>query len=243
MTAADAGEALSARTRSASPSDRMPRKPATSYEVVRNARPLLCGPPALDALRRHRNRSADRARRGEGAGGCGAAHRPRHARGEAERRGGLVRRRAPARRRGGVAAPARPLPRLRHRHGDPPSRPRRLRDREGGAGRRRLRLRGPSVLRGVRALQAPGHAVRRPRLRRPPRHRAVEHGQRRGRAAREHPRRAALPRDAGAGARPPARAQHARLGRAVPDPEGRGDRRRSTRTSTASESGRSCRCG
>ena len=157
MTAADAGEAVSARTRSASPSDRMPRKPATSYEVVRNARPLLCGPPALDALRRHRNRSADRARRGEGASGmwCCSPTTTRSLRSETARRAGTAACScSPARRcrRSGATttSPSASTTEIRHRGLDACG------DREGGAGGRRLRLRGPSVLRGSERFKRPG---------------------------------------------------------------------------------------
>ena len=120
--------------------------------------------------------------------GRGAAHRSRHAGGKAARRGGLVRRRAPAGRRGGFPRRGKNhLPGLRHRRAHPPPRARRVRDRARGARRRRLRLRRAPVLRGLRALQATRHAVRRARLRRTPRDRAVELRERHGASRRRSP--------------------------------------------------------
>ena len=157
----------------------------------------------------------------------GAAHRPRHARGEAARRGGLVRRRAAAGGRGGLAARARPLPGLRHRRGDPPPRPRRLRDRAGGPRRRRLRLRRASVLRGLACASSGGPACRSAASTATP-STASSCGASRttpasgSAASRRCCASLAAP---GARARPSARAQHAALGRALPRAARGGDRR------------------
>ena len=243
MTAADAGEALSARTRSASPSDRMPRKPATSYEVVR-MHDLSC------VVHLHSTHSD----------GTGTVREI--ARAAARARADVVlltdHDTLAAKRNGEegwygdvlllAGEEVSPLRRdhylafgidteIRHRGLDACAIARAVRD-AGGFG-----FAAHPFSEGSKRFKRPGHAVRRARLRRAPRDRAVEHGQRRGRAAREHPGGAALPRDAGARARPPARAQHARLGRAVPDAAGASRSAASTRTSTASGSGRSCRCG
>ena len=126
---------------------------------------------------------------------------------------------------------------------DPPPRPRRVRDRTGGPRRRRVRLRRAPVLGGVRTLQAPRHAVRRARLRRPARNRAVELRQRHRRAHRKHPRADPVPGRARTHARPPARAQHAPLGRTLPRRGAWWRSAASMRTSSGSGSARWCPCG
>ena len=173
--------------------------PTSSVEAVGHvpktlacsARPGLRRPPPLDPLGRHRTvpeiARAGRARQGR----RGAAHRPRHARGQAQRRGGLVRRRAAAgrarrsrrRRRNHYLAfgideeiDHRGLDAVRHLRA-PCATP---------AASASPRTRSP---RASSASSAPRHAVRRARLRRAPRHRAVELRRTTpARASREHPR-------------------------------------------------------
>ena len=94
----------------------------TFLDTTCHARPGLRGPPALTYSDGTGTVRADRQGRAARRGGRGAAHRPRHAGRQAQRRGGLVRRRAAAGGRGGVAAAAQPLPRVRDRRGDRPLR-------------------------------------------------------------------------------------------------------------------------
>ena len=75
-----------------------------------------------------------------------------------------------------------PLPGVRHRRARSATAASTPAGSRGGPRRGRVRLRRASVLGGLRALQAAGHAVRRARLRRPPRNRAVELRQRHRRA-------------------------------------------------------------